>query len=127
MAIVLDGHCTVEGIFTPLDILTAIACDLPERYGEDDPDAVRRDDGSWLLDSRMAVDEVERTLSLHGMADTGDFETLAGLVLSRRGHIPGPRSAARRVGNECDSTCRYRGSRHHQKKKSRYTNYNTIE
>lgn len=90
MAIVLDEHGTVEGLVTPLDILTAIAGDLPERNGEDEPDAVRRDDGSWLLDGRMAVDEVERTLGCHGMAAGGDYETLAGFVLSRLGHIPRP-------------------------------------
>jgi len=90
MAIVLDEHGAVEGVVTPLDILTAIAGDLPERRGEDDPDAVRRDDGSWLLDGRMAIDEVERTLAAHGMADGGDYETLAGFVLSRLGHIPRP-------------------------------------
>lgn len=90
MAIVLDEHGTVEGVVTPLDILTAIAGDLPERGGEDEPDAVRRDDGSWLLDGRMPVDEVERTLGLHGMAEAGDYETLAGFVLERLGHIPGP-------------------------------------
>src|SRR3546814_17784147 len=36
MAIVLDEHGTVEGIVTPLDILTAIAGDLPARAGEDE-------------------------------------------------------------------------------------------
>src|SRR3546814_14656341 len=78
MAIVLDEHGTVEGIVTPLDILTAIAGDLPERDGEDDPDAVRRDDGSWPLDGRMAVDEVELTLSPHGMAGTGHSADMPG-------------------------------------------------
>lgn len=90
MAIVLDEHGTVEGVVTPLDILTAIAGDLPERGGEDEPDAVRRDDGSWLLDGRMPVDDVERTLGIHGMAEAGDYETLAGFVLERLGHIPDP-------------------------------------
>jgi len=90
MAIVLDEHGTVEGVVTPLDILTAIAGDLPERSGDDEPDAVRREDGSWLLDGRMAIDEVERTLGTDGMADRGDFETLAGFVLHRLGHIPAP-------------------------------------
>lgn len=90
MALVLDEHGTLEGIVTPLDILTAIAGDLPERGGEDEPDAVQRQDGSWLLDGRMAIDEVERLLSAYSMAGDGDYATLAGFVLHQLGHIPTP-------------------------------------
>ena len=88
MAIVLDEHGSFQGIVTPTDILIAIAGDLPEREGEADPDAVRRDDGSWLLNGRTPIDEVERTLEETGMNEDEDFQTLAGFVLSRLGHIP---------------------------------------
>jgi len=89
MAIVLDEHGTVQGIVTPTDILTGIAGDLPE-FGEDnEPSAVQRNDGSWLLDAQMPVFEVERVLSVEGLS-VGDAEytTLAGFVLSQLGHIP---------------------------------------
>ncbi len=89
MALVLDEHGSLEGVVTPLDILIAITGGLPEREGDGDPDAVRRDDGSWLLDGRMAIDEVERVLDAPAIAD-GDYATLAGFVLHRLGHIPKP-------------------------------------
>jgi putative hemolysin len=88
MAIVLDEHGAFEGIITPTDILTAIAGDLPEREGDSDPDAVQRDDGSWLFSGRIPIDDVERTLAVSGMNEDEDFRTLAGFVLRRLGHIP---------------------------------------
>jgi putative hemolysin len=90
MAVVLDEHGAVQGIVTPTDILVAIAGDLPER--EDDlPSAVKRADGSWLLDGQMPVHEVERALQVRGLsAFEHEFTTLAGFVLYQLGHIPVP-------------------------------------
>lgn len=88
MAIVVDEHGAFEGIVTPTDILIAIAGDLPELAGEEAPDAVQREDGSWLLDARMPIDEAERTLGIEDMREDEDFETLAGFVLARLGHLP---------------------------------------
>ena len=88
MAVVLDEYGAFEGIVTPTDILTAIAGDLPEHEGDDEPDAVRREDGSWLLDGSMPVDAVERVLGDVTIAGDGDYETLAGFVLDEMGHIP---------------------------------------
>lgn len=89
MAIVLDEHGTVQGIVTPTDILTGIAGDLPEEEEDIGASAVRRDDGSWLLDAQMPVYEVERVLDLSGLGtDDAEYTTLAGFVLSQLGHIP---------------------------------------
>ncbi len=90
MAVVLDEHGAVQGIVTPTDILVAIAGDLPERADEE-PYAVRRADGSWLLDGQMPVHEVERTLQVRGLsAYEHEYTTLAGFVLFQLGHIPVP-------------------------------------
>ncbi len=88
MAIVLDEHGSVQGIVTPTDILTSIAGELPEA-GEDEPGAMQREDGSWLLDAQMPVFEVERMLGVEGLAvDDAEYTTLAGFVLFQLGHIP---------------------------------------
>ncbi|MBM3543197.1 MAG: HlyC/CorC family transporter [Alphaproteobacteria bacterium] len=88
MAFVVDEHGSFEGIVTPTDILTAIAGDLPQGEEEEEPEAVQRDDGSWLLDGLMSVDDVEKALNLEGMAEEGDFNTVAGFVLHQLGHLP---------------------------------------
>ncbi|MCJ7598743.1 MAG: CBS domain-containing protein, partial [Methyloceanibacter sp.] len=56
MAFVVDEHGSFEGIVTPTDILTTIAGDLPQSEEEAEPEAVQREDGSWLIDGLMAVD-----------------------------------------------------------------------
>jgi putative hemolysin len=88
MAILVDERGTFEGIITPTDILTAIAGDLPESELEAEEEAVQRDDGSWLLDGMMSVDDAERILGLRDMGDDGDFNTIAGFVLHHLGRIP---------------------------------------
>lgn len=88
MAMVVDEYGVVEGIVTPTDILTAIAGDLPEDTAEREEAAVRREDGSWLMDGMMGIDEAERLLSRKDMRGDEDFETLAGFVLARFGQIP---------------------------------------
>jgi putative hemolysin len=88
MAVVVDEYGVIEGIVTPTDILTAIAGDLPEDTGEAEESAVRREDGSWLMDGMISIHEAERLLARKDMRGDEDFETLAGFVLARLGHIP---------------------------------------
>ena len=89
MAVVVDEYGVLEGIVTPTDILTAIAGELPEDVADiDEPSAVRRDDGSWLIDGMLGIHEAERLLERKDMRGDEDFETLAGFVLSRLGRIP---------------------------------------
>jgi putative hemolysin len=81
----------VQGLVTPTDILVAITGELPEYEDDEEPSAVQRTDGSWLLDGQMPVHEVERTLTIKGLsAFEHEYTTLAGFVLSQLGHIPVP-------------------------------------
>ncbi len=88
MAVIIDEHGSFLGIVTPTDILIAIAGDLPERAGDAEPDAVKRKDGSWLLDGAMAIDDVERKLGISGLRQEESYSTLAGFALSELGRIP---------------------------------------
>jgi putative hemolysin len=87
MAIVVDEYGSIEGIATVTDILETIAGDFPDE-GEEDAGAVRRDDGSWLVDGMLPIDEVEHRLGLRGLLSDRDFHTLAGLILAELGHVP---------------------------------------
>ena len=87
MAIVVDEYGSIEGIATVTDILETIAGDFPDE-GEDDAGAVRREDGSWLVDGMLPIDEVEHRLGLRGLLADRDFHTLAGFILAELGHVP---------------------------------------
>jgi putative hemolysin len=86
-AIVLDEYGTVEGLLTLTDMLEAIVGELPEGVEDEEPAAVRRPDGSWLLDGRLPLDDFRDLFDLPAIPE-GDFHTLAGFVVARLGHIP---------------------------------------
>ena len=89
LALVVDEYGDLEGMVTPTDILTGIAGELPEA-GEAGADrAVRRDDGSWLLDGSLPVETAARLLDAEGMVSDG-YVTLAGLIIEELGHLPVP-------------------------------------
>ena len=83
----LDEYGTVEGLLTLTDILQAIVGDMPESAEDEEPPAVQRPDGSWLLDGRLPLDDFRDLFDLPAVPE-GDFHTLAGFVVARLGHIP---------------------------------------
>ena len=87
LAIVTDEYGDIEGITTPIDILKAIAGELPELGSRERADALQRSDGSWLIDGHMPIEELQRRLGRRDMAGR-DYHTVAGFVLARLGRIP---------------------------------------
>lgn len=88
MAVVVDEYGGVQGLVTSTDILTSIAGEIAENAEEGEPLVVRREDGSWLLDGGLPVDEARDLLGLHSVPQDASFHTLAGLVLHQFGHVP---------------------------------------
>src|SRR5690606_18152076 len=88
VAIVVDEYGGVLGLVTAIDILAAIAGELAETQEAGEPAAMRREDGSWLLDGGLPIDELRELLELRGEAEAPGFHTLAGLVLQELGHVP---------------------------------------
>ena len=92
LALVTDEFGSVQGLVTLIDVMEAIVGDLPEPGDRVSPDAVQRDDGSWLVDGSLAVVELRRRFELPALPgeEDEDFETLGGFILDRLGHIPRP-------------------------------------
>ena len=87
VAFVFDEYGDFQGLVTLTDIMSAVAGELPEEHRQPPQELLRRDDGSWLVDGRAAIDEVKETLGLQ-MDTNGDFHTAAGLALERMARIP---------------------------------------
>jgi putative hemolysin len=89
LAVVTDEYGAIEGIATPIDILRAIAGDLPEMGSRERAELVAREDGSWIVDGHYSIDELQHRLGRRDMASPrGEFHTIAGFVLARLGRIP---------------------------------------
>ena len=77
MALVVDEYGSFEGIVTTTDILAAIAGEFPEDEGDAESTVVRRDDGSWLIDGGIDIDQLERLLNRRDLK-SNDYHTLPG-------------------------------------------------
>ncbi len=87
MALVHDEYGHFEGIVTPADILDAIAGSFRADEDNDEPEAVERADGSWLISGWMPVDEMAEKIGLK-LTDKRSYETAAGLVIDLMKHLP---------------------------------------
>ena len=87
MALVHDEYGHFEGLVTPADVLETIAGEFRTDLDNDDPVAVERDDGSWLLAGYMPVDEMAERLGIR-LTGRRDYETLAGFVLAHLHRLP---------------------------------------
>ncbi|MEH2359387.1 hemolysin family protein [Nostoc sp.] len=90
MALVVDEYGVIQGLVTLNDIMSEIVGDVPSTDGQDQPQAVQREDGSWLLDGMLPVEEF---LELFGMEEwqpdeRGSYQTLGGFVITNLGRIP---------------------------------------
>ncbi len=90
LALVVDEYGGTTGIVTLQDILEAIVGEIPSAGEPADAAAVRRDDGSWLLDGSLPVDRLPNILNGGRLPqdETGEYETVGGFVLARFGHVP---------------------------------------
>ncbi len=87
MALIYDEYGHFEGIATNADILEAIVGAGRTDEGPPEPDAVRREDDSWLLAGSMPADELPERLGIAIPQDRA-YQTVAGFVLDRLGHLP---------------------------------------
>jgi putative hemolysin len=87
MALVHDEYGHFDGVVTPADILDAIAGAFRSDEGEAEPEAVQREDGSWLLAGWMPADEMAEQLGV-SLPERRNYETVAGLVIGELQHLP---------------------------------------
>ncbi|RWC26125.1 MAG: HlyC/CorC family transporter [Mesorhizobium sp.] len=88
MALVHDEYGHFEGIVTPADILEAITGVFrADTDAGDEENAVKREDGSWLLAGYMQADEMADVLGID-LPENRDYETVAGYVLAHMHHLP---------------------------------------
>ncbi len=88
MALIVDEYGDLEGLVTPSDILEALVGDIPGT-GDTDQRVVRREDGTWLIDGLVGLDELKQLLGLTRLTgEDADFHTLGGYVMARLNRVP---------------------------------------
>jgi magnesium and cobalt exporter, CNNM family len=88
MALIVDEYGDLEGLVTQSDIFEALVGDIP---GSSDTDqrVVRREDGTWLIDGMVGLDELKQVLGVSALpGEDADTHTLGGYVMARLNRIP---------------------------------------
>jgi putative hemolysin len=90
LAIVVDEFGGVTGIITTTDVLESIVGSLPVPGETEEPEAIQREDGSWLIDGTIPIEELKDLLDIVELPDEedGNYETLGGLIMEQLGRIP---------------------------------------
>lgn len=87
MAIVVDEYGGAEGLVTVEDILEEIVGEIEDEHDEPSTDIRKRGEREFLVSARTEVDHLNEELDLD-IPEVDDYETLAGFLLERFGHIP---------------------------------------
>lgn len=90
--IVINEYGSMEGIITLHDLTENIMGDLPALGDPDDPEVFQRDDGSYLIDGSMKVEDAADLLKVSSLFEDEDekpdVNTLGGLAMYRLNRIP---------------------------------------
>ncbi len=86
IAIVVDEYGGTAGLLTLEDLIESIVGDIQDEYDNEDDDYVEVDAGLYTFDGATDIEDVEETLGKTFPA--GDYDTLAGFIMSLTGDIP---------------------------------------
>ncbi|MFH7030477.1 MAG: hemolysin family protein [Heteroscytonema crispum UTEX LB 1556] len=90
IAVVVDEYGVIQGLVTLNDVMIEIVGDVATVDDQENPQAVQREDGSWLLDGMLPVDEFFEIFEMEEFRheDRGSYQTLGGFVITHLGRIP---------------------------------------
>ncbi|HQU35065.1 MAG TPA: hemolysin family protein [Anaerolineales bacterium] len=82
--LVIDEFGGLQGLITINDILEEIVGQMEH----EEPQATQRQDGSWLLDGMLEVDEFKEIFKVQALPHEDEYETLSGFVMVSLGRVP---------------------------------------
>lgn len=86
LAIVVDEFGGTAGVVTIEDLLEEIVGEIADEYDREEPMVTPLEGGSFLVDGRMAVDELAELIGVDLPDD--EWDTVGGLVLGLAGRVP---------------------------------------
>ncbi len=86
MAVVVDEYGGTAGIVTMEDILESIVGNIQDEYDNEDEEYSLVSENTYTVDGTMPIDEVSDLIDFE--LPEGDYDTLAGLLVSELGYIP---------------------------------------
>lgn len=90
MTIVIDEYGDLQGLMTFNDLLEEIVGDVPEVGDPADPEAIPREDGTWLIDGMFPVEELKEMFNIDALPEeeSNFYQTIGGLIMTYLGRVP---------------------------------------
>ena len=90
VALVIDEYGGIQGLVTINDIMELVISDFPGVNLERESEIVEREDGSWLVDGKILIDEFLDFFDIDAIPEEheGAYQTLGGFVMTMLGQIP---------------------------------------
>jgi CBS domain containing-hemolysin-like protein len=86
MAVLIDEYGGMAGVVTLEDLIEEIIGDIDDNQQDPDENPQQIDDRTTVVEAQMRVEDANTELDLH--IPIGDYETLAGFILSKTGRLP---------------------------------------
>jgi putative hemolysin len=86
LLLVVDEFGGLQGLLTINDILEEIVGAMEF----EEPQVTQRQDGSWLLDGMLEVDEFKELFEFAALPHEDEYETLSGFMMTSLGRVPQP-------------------------------------
>jgi len=84
---VMDEYGGLAGLLSIVSLVEEIVGELSISAANEEP-LLKQEDGSFLADGTLNIDDAAKALGLTGFEEEKDFHTLAGLVLHIAGELP---------------------------------------
>ncbi len=87
LAIVIDEYGQTSGLVTMEDILESIVGNICDEYDDEEEEGVTKiDDKTFTFDGFTDIEDVSEVLGVE--LESGDYDTVAGFVISLLGYLP---------------------------------------
>jgi CBS domain containing-hemolysin-like protein len=87
LAVVADEYGGTAGIVTFEDVVEELVGEIADEHDPRGRRPERQADGSWLVSGLLRPDEIADLTGLR-LPESGDYETVAGLLIARLGRLP---------------------------------------
>ncbi len=86
MAVVVDEYGGTSGIITMEDLIESILGNIQDEFDNEDEEISQLNENTFTIDGTTSIDEVSDLLDIE--LPEGDYDTLAGYIVSTLGRIP---------------------------------------
>lgn len=95
LAIVVDEYGGTAGLVTLEDILEELVGEIEDEYDDEEQSIRKIDEKTFIIEGICDIEDVEDALEIE--FPEGDYDTLAGFVISRLGFVPSEDSVEKTV------------------------------